>query len=45
MRRQDIKTPVKIAIGVLIATQAMNIVFVPYSPTPAWPCRLVWAPV
>ncbi|MEZ7870439.1 MAG: murein biosynthesis integral membrane protein MurJ [Brachymonas denitrificans] len=27
--RQDIKTPVKIAIGVLIATQLMNLVFVP----------------
>ena len=28
--RQDIKTPVKIAIGVLIATQLMNYLFVPY---------------
>jgi putative peptidoglycan lipid II flippase len=28
--RQDIKTPVKIAIGVLVATQLMNFVFVPY---------------
>lgn len=28
--RQDIRTPVKIAIGVLIATQLMNLVFVPY---------------
>jgi putative peptidoglycan lipid II flippase len=27
--RQDIKTPVRIAIGVLIATQLMNLVFVP----------------
>ncbi len=27
--RQDIKTPVKIAIGVLVATQLMNLVFVP----------------
>ena len=27
--RQDIKTPVKIAIGVLIATQLMNLIFVP----------------
>lgn len=27
--RQDIRTPVRIAIGVLIATQAMNYVFVP----------------
>jgi putative peptidoglycan lipid II flippase len=27
--RQDIRTPVRIAIGVLIATQAMNLVFVP----------------
>ncbi len=27
--RQDIRTPVKIAIGVLIATQLMNLVFVP----------------
>lgn len=27
--RQDIKTPVKIAIGVLLATQLMNLVFVP----------------
>ncbi|MDE1948315.1 MAG: murein biosynthesis integral membrane protein MurJ [Burkholderiales bacterium] len=28
--RQDTRTPVKIAIGVLIATQAMNAVFVPF---------------
>lgn len=28
--KQDIKTPVKIAVGVLIATQLMNLVFVPY---------------
>ncbi len=28
--RQNIKTPVKIAIGVLIATQLMNYLFVPY---------------
>lgn len=28
--RQDIRTPVKIAIGVLIATQLMNLVFVPF---------------
>jgi putative peptidoglycan lipid II flippase len=28
--QQNIKTPVKIAIGVLIATQAMNSLFVPY---------------
>ena len=28
--RQDIRTPVKIAIGVLIATQLMNWLFVPY---------------
>lgn len=28
--REDTKTPVKIAIGVLIATQAMNAVFVPW---------------
>ncbi len=27
--RQDIRTPVKIAIGVLVATQLMNLVFVP----------------
>jgi putative peptidoglycan lipid II flippase len=27
--RQDIRTPVKIAIGVLIATQLMNLIFVP----------------
>ena len=27
--RQDLRTPVKIAIGVLVATQAMNIVLVP----------------
>jgi putative peptidoglycan lipid II flippase len=27
--RQDIRTPVKIAVGVLIATQLMNMVFVP----------------
>jgi putative peptidoglycan lipid II flippase len=27
--RQDIRTPVRIAVGVLIATQLMNIVFVP----------------
>jgi putative peptidoglycan lipid II flippase len=27
--RQDIRTPVRIAIGVLVATQAMNAVFVP----------------
>jgi putative peptidoglycan lipid II flippase len=27
--RQDIRTPVKIAVGVLIATQAMNYLFVP----------------
>jgi putative peptidoglycan lipid II flippase len=27
--RQDIRTPVKIAVGVLFATQAMNFVFVP----------------
>lgn len=28
--KQDIRTPVKIAIGVLIATQLMNILFVPW---------------
>jgi putative peptidoglycan lipid II flippase len=28
--RQDIRTPVKIAVGVLIATQLMNLLFVPY---------------
>jgi putative peptidoglycan lipid II flippase len=28
--RQDIRTPVKIAIGVLLATQAMNLLFVPW---------------
>ena len=28
--RQDMRTPVKIAIGVLLATQAMNLVFVPW---------------
>src|SRR5471032_818813 len=28
--RQDIRTPVRIAIGVLIATQVMNWIFVPY---------------
>jgi putative peptidoglycan lipid II flippase len=28
--RQDIRTPVRIAIGVLIATQLMNLVFVPW---------------
>lgn len=28
--KQDIKTPVKIAIGVLIATQLMNLAFVPW---------------
>lgn len=28
--RQDIRTPVRIAIGVLLATQLMNLVFVPY---------------
>lgn len=28
--KQDIRTPVKIAIGVLIFTQIMNVVFVPY---------------
>lgn len=28
--RQDIRTPVKIAIGVLCATQLMNLIFVPY---------------
>jgi putative peptidoglycan lipid II flippase len=28
--RQDIGTPVKIAVGVLIATQAMNLLFVPW---------------
>ena len=28
--RQDIRTPVKIAFGVLIATQLMNLVFVPW---------------
>jgi putative peptidoglycan lipid II flippase len=28
--RQDIRTPVKIAVGVLFATQAMNFVFVPF---------------
>ena len=27
--RQDIRTPVRIAIGVLVATQLMNLVFVP----------------
>jgi putative peptidoglycan lipid II flippase len=27
--RQDIRTPVRIAVGVLVATQAMNLVFVP----------------
>jgi putative peptidoglycan lipid II flippase len=28
--RQDIRTPVKIAVGVLLATQAMNLVLVPW---------------
>ncbi len=28
--QQDIKTPVKIAVGVLLATQAMNLLFVPW---------------
>ncbi|MEO8408401.1 MAG: lipid II flippase MurJ, partial [Oxalobacteraceae bacterium] len=28
--KQDIRTPVKIAIGVLIATQLMNLIFVPW---------------
>ena len=28
--RQDIRTPVKIAVGVLLATQAMNVVLVPW---------------
>ncbi len=28
--RQDIRTPVRIALGVLVATQLMNLVFVPY---------------
>ena len=28
--RQDIRTPVKIAVAVLLATQAMNVVFVPW---------------
>jgi len=28
--RQDIRTPVKIAVGVLVATQAMNVVLVPW---------------
>ncbi len=28
--KQDIKTPVKIALGVLVATQVMNAIFVPY---------------
>jgi putative peptidoglycan lipid II flippase len=28
--RQDIRTPVKIAIGVLVATQLMNLMFVPW---------------
>jgi putative peptidoglycan lipid II flippase len=28
--RQDIRTPVRIAIGVLVATQLMNMLFVPY---------------
>ena len=28
--RQDIRTPVKIAIGVLVATQLMNLIFVPW---------------
>ncbi len=28
--KQDIRTPVKIAVGVLLATQLMNMVFVPY---------------
>lgn len=28
--RQDIRTPVKIALGVLVATQVMNLIFVPF---------------
>jgi putative peptidoglycan lipid II flippase len=28
--KQDIRTPVKIAVGVLLATQAMNLIFVPF---------------
>jgi putative peptidoglycan lipid II flippase len=28
--RQDVKTPVKIAVGVLVATQALNLVLVPW---------------
>jgi putative peptidoglycan lipid II flippase len=28
--RQDIRTPVRIAVGVMVATQLMNMIFVPY---------------
>ena len=33
--RQDLRTPVRIAVGVLVATQAMNLLFVPWLGPPA----------
>jgi len=42
--KQDIKTPVKIAVGVLITTQLMNYVFVPWIAHADWHCRSVSVP-
>ena len=41
--QKDIRTPVKIAITVLIATQIANLVLVPCSPMPGWHCPSAWA--
>ena len=41
--RQDIRTPVKIGIVTLLATQAMNALFIGWIHHAAWHCRSVWA--
>ena len=39
---QDVRTPVKIAIVVLVITQILNAVLVPLIDHAGWPCRLAW---
>ena len=43
--RQDIKTPVKIAIITLIMTQVMNTAFIGPLKHAGWRCQSVWRPV
>jgi putative peptidoglycan lipid II flippase len=39
---QDIRTPVKIAIVVLVITQLLNLVLVPWLAHAGWPCPSAW---